>query len=627
MEGPETIDRRLKKISQVLQKYLDGDFSVRQTFEENGDEVDEIIRLVNELGAKVQRSGQLISDYETRVTAIMNLLLKYTFFDFSEKAEISPVGDEIDAIALALNTLGEELNDRIQNEKKHSEQLEKLAVVLQTTADAVMSFSPEGEVTLWNQSAERIFGYTAEEMIGRAAANDFTPEEEKEKSEEMFRKVMSGQQVINEHARIKRKDGRIVDVSITLTPIVNEQGQLRSISALSRDITAQKKAELALRENEERFRSLVEGVKDYAIIMLDPNGLVSTWNKGAESMKGYKAEEIIGKSFETFSTPEDRAKGTPQRLLDEAKEHGKANIEGLRVRKDGSTFWGYIVLTCLHDTKGKVLGYSKITRDLTENKKKDDEIRRSNLRLEQKNFELERMNKELASFAYVSSHDLQEPLRKIQTFSSRILETDYKFLSEQGKDYFNRLNSSANRMQQLILDILDYSKVNTTDTKKENTDLHELTTEILDEYKDQIDEKQAEVQLADLPVVPVVRFQYKQLISNLLSNALKFSDPARKPLIQISYDVVSSSQLPHRTSSLKEKYCHIVFKDNGIGFEPHFSKQIFEVFQRLHSQEVYKGTGIGLAICKKIVENHEGQIVARSELDKGSHFDLYLPMY
>lgn len=624
LENPQTIDKRLHRIFNLLDNFAKGDFVYRETPSGNGDEIDLIIEKLNALGAQIQASGKLVSNYEERISAIMNVMLKYMLLDFSQKAEIGPTGDELDAIALALNTLGEELHEKIKTEEKHSIELERLAVLVETAADAVLSYTIEGNITQWNTSAERVFGFSASEIIGKSFL-DNAPVEERDGLESMIRKAASGQQFINVHTQQLRKDKRRIDISLTMTPVFDTQHNVIEISALARDITEQKIAERILKESEERYRSLVEGVKDYAIITLDKNGYITSWNKGAESIKGYKADEALGKHFSIFYTDEDRENGLPAKLMTEATIKGKATHEGYRLIKGGGTFWGYVVITCLRDEQGRIIGYSKITRDLSESKRKDDQILKYTLRLEQKNLELERINKELASFAYVSSHDLQEPLRKIQTFAGRILDTDYENLSEAGRDYFNRMNSSANRMQRLILDILDYSRVSSAREKIEVADLTRLTEEVRDDFKEQLEDKKGKILIKGLCEVPVIPYQYKQLMSNLVGNALKFSRPGVPPVIKIEgrvdkYEFEGEQMVRH------DKYCHVKVSDNGIGFEPHFSKQIFEVFQRLHTNDVYSGTGIGLAICKKIVENHHGHIEASGELNQGATFDIYFPL-
>jgi signal transduction histidine kinase len=234
-------------------------------------------------------------------------------------------------------------------------------------------------------------------------------------------------------------------------------------------------------------------------------------------------------------------------------------------------------------------------------------------------------NKELLAFTYVSSHDLQEPLRKIQTFVTIILEKEEQNLSENGKYNFQRMQLAAGRMQQLIDDLLAFSRINTTELKFEKTDLHIIIEEVKAELKDTIQEKHATIEAIELCPANIIPFQFRQLMYNLISNALKFSNPDIRSHIVIRSRIVKGSELNNEKFSPEKNYCHITVKDNGIGFESHFSERIFGVFQKLHSKEVYGGTGIGLAIVKKIVENHNGIITATSELNKGATFDIYIP--
>ncbi|MEI7586863.1 ATP-binding protein [Runella sp.] len=241
-------------------------------------------------------------------------------------------------------------------------------------------------------------------------------------------------------------------------------------------------------------------------------------------------------------------------------------------------------------------------------------------------------NKELESLNYISSHDLQEPLRSIQMFASRIVGKDYENLTDNGKSYFKKMQNAAVRMQTLLDDLLNYSRTNNEVRKFKRTNLNTIVDEIIADLKETIDEKQATIETIDLPVVDIIPFQFRQLIHNLISNALKFSNSDTPPHIQIKSNVVQGDELESELPSdwpekgLREaKYCHIVVSDNGIGFEPEYSEKIFEVFQRLHGREKYKGTGMGLAIVKKIVENHNGVITATSELNKGAKFDIYFP--
>jgi len=240
--------------------------------------------------------------------------------------------------------------------------------------------------------------------------------------------------------------------------------------------------------------------------------------------------------------------------------------------------------------------------------------------------ELSIANKELLAFTYISSHDLQEPLRKIQTFVTIILENDKDNLSENGKYNFQRMQMAAGRMQQLIDDLLAFSRIATTELKFEKTDLNSIIEEVNTELKDTILEKHATIETSDLGSVNIIAFQFRQLIYNLISNALKFSKPEVPPHISIKSNYVDGSIMNNPKLASDKNYYHIIIKDNGIGFEPHFKERIFEVFQKLHGKEVYGGTGIGLAIVKKIVENHNGIITATGELNEGAAFDIYIPI-
>jgi two-component system CheB/CheR fusion protein len=234
-------------------------------------------------------------------------------------------------------------------------------------------------------------------------------------------------------------------------------------------------------------------------------------------------------------------------------------------------------------------------------------------------------NKELLAFTYISSHDLQEPLRKIQTFVTIILENENENLSENGKYNFQRMQLAAGRMQLLIDDLLAFSRITTTELKFEKTELNLIIDEVKAELKETIAEKHATIEANEIGSANIIAFQFRQLMYNLISNALKFSNPEIPSHIIIDSKIVNGSQLNKEKFSPEKNYCHITVQDNGIGFEPQFSERIFGVFQKLHGKEVYTGTGIGLAIVKKIIENHNGFITATSELNKGARFDIFIP--
>ncbi len=248
----------------------------------------------------------------------------------------------------------------------------------------------------------------------------------------------------------------------------------------------------------------------------------------------------------------------------------------------------------------------------------------TNNSLLEKNASLASMNKELESFTYISSHDLQEPLRKIQTFISRIFDVDYDALSESGRGYLRRTQSSAKRMQLLIQDLLSYSRIKQDVYPAENTELPVLMIAVRDQLNEEIHESGAQIVLSGLGEIRVITSQFRQLLVNLVSNALKFRKPGVVPQIQIDVCRVASTSLPF--ADVPEGfYNKISVRDNGIGFDMQYKARIFEVFQRLHTKDEYSGTGIGLAIVKKIVENHSGYLTVDSAPNQGATFDIYIP--
>jgi len=234
-------------------------------------------------------------------------------------------------------------------------------------------------------------------------------------------------------------------------------------------------------------------------------------------------------------------------------------------------------------------------------------------------------NKELESFNYISSHDLQEPLRKIQTFASRLTGDELQNLTEKGKEYVRRMQDAANRMQGLIADLLAYSRTVSTERKFETVELSTIIEAVKRDFLEIIAEKGAIIELQEMCETEIIPFQFRQLMDNIIGNALKFATPDLPPHIIIRSRIIKGNQLINPNLFVDKEYCHISIVDNGIGFDPQYKELIFELFKRLHDKEKIAGTGIGLTIVKKIVENHNGIISATSELNKGATFDIYIP--
>lgn len=367
-----------------------------------------------------------------------------------------------------------------------------------------------------------------------------------------------------------------------------------------------------LRASEERYQRMIAEVQDYAIILLDVDGNIQNWNLGAEQIKGYKADEIVGSNFRVFYRESDRLDQLPERLINEALRNGRAMHEGWRVRKDGTMFWGSVVITALHDNDTSVIGFSKVTRDLTERKLAEDQI---------KNYtrDIEFRNKQLEDFAYIASHDLQEPLRKIHIFTEMLQNSlDDR---ENVEKYSQKITAAAERMSNLVTGILKYSQISGPDELFEPVDLKKIIADINEDYELLMFEKQVKFSADGLPVIKAIPVQMQQLFGNLIGNAIKFS--GADPEISIaSRPLFPAEVIKYNLADKDINYVMVVVADNGLGFEQKYADQIFRIFKRLTDNP---GTGIGLALCKKIVENHRGHIEVTSAPGKGSVFTVILP--
>lgn len=481
---------------------------------------------------------------------------------------------------------------------------------------AIIVLDKNGYIQNWNKGAQKIKFYSEDEIIGKHFSIFYLPVDFDNKLPQILLKQAEDTGRASQEGWRKRKDGSMFWASVTITAIHDDKENVIGFCKVTRDLTDRKLAEDQLRLSEERYHRMIAEVQDYAIILLNVDGVIENWNTGAEKIKGYTSSEILGKKFEIFYTTEDRENGLPGKLLAIARETGRSTHEGWRIRKDGTRFWGSITITALHNKEGEVIGFSKVTRDLTQQKITEEKLAAYTA-------ELEIQNSELEQFAYIASHDLQEPLRKIQTFSELIKENfqDKDFVER----YFEKLDYSAKRMAELVRSLLNYSRVSKDQPTAVEVDFNIILSEVKQDFELLIEEKKATITSNHLPCIHGSRIQLGQLFSNLISNSLKFSKES--PHIHIQASIVERAQIEDAPKSLiSEKYHLLSFEDNGIGFEDQYKSTIFSLFQRLHGKQDYAGTGIGLALCKKIVENHNGYITAYSTLGKGANFCVYLPV-
>ena len=494
--------------------------------------------------------------------------------------------------------------ESVRNHSLHQEDIFRSLV--QSVRDyAIFVLDPTGVVSTWNPGAERLKYYKAEEIIGKHFSI-FYPEQDKRAGKpDMELRVAAEVGRFEDEGWRLRKDGSRFWANVIITAIRNEDGNLVGFGKITRDVTERRAAE-------QRYRLLVEGVTDYAIYSLDKHGFITSWNSGAQRIKGYTADEIVGKHFSQFYTREDAAARLPWRVLEIAEKEGHFEGEGWRVRKDGTRFWSSVVVTAIHDEEGNLSGFSKVTRDITDRKKLLDELQEHTRELEIQIAERERTNAELEAFSYSVSHDLRAPLRAIEGFASA-LEEDYGAeLDETAKDYLKQIQSASIRMNRLVQDLLDYGRLNRIELVLQPVDI-KLTIEQLVQQLNvggSVLILEGEMDRKVLAHEPTLI----QIFTNLISNALKFQKPGVKPKVVVRSEDVSNGRV------------RISLIDNGIGIAPQHRERIFNVFERLHGMDEFPGTGIGLAIVKRGVERMGGRVGVDSVLGQGSTFWLELPV-
>lgn len=498
--------------------------------------------------------------------------------------------------------LEQELHHRVQ-ESAGAE--ERMRSVVNHVVDGIISIDDQGTVTTFNPAAERIFGYIAEEIVGRNI-NLLMPEPYHSEHDGYIASYLRTGQAkiigIGREVVGRRKDGTTFPMDLAISAFRSGQG--RFFTGIVRDITDRKLAEEELRQAEERMRSIVDHVID-GIITIDEPGTVQSYNPAAERIFGYSTSEVIGQNVkmlmpEPFHSEHDG-------YLANYVQSGVAKIIGIGRevvgrRRDGSTFPMDLAVSEFH--LGQRRYFTGIVRDISDRKHAESHLMETAQ-------ELARSNLDLEQFAYVASHDLQEPLRAVAG-CVQVLKKRYQGqLDDRADELIAHTVDGVSRMQALINDLLSYSRVGTQGKAFEPCDCNVILNQALANLKAAIDESKSVITHDELPVADADVAQLTQLFQNLIGNAIKFrgQQPCR---IHVAVRPVDGDWM-------------FSIQDNGIGMQPEYFDRIFVIFQRLHTRTEYPGTGIGLAICKKIVERHGGHICVESEPGEGSTFSFTIP--
>lgn len=538
---------------------------------------------------------------------------------------------------------------------------------------AIFALDSKGHVSSWNPGAQRIKGYRAEEILGRHFSSFYPPEDVASGKPEWELEVAAREGRLEDEGWRVRKDGSRFWANVVISAVRNKQGELTGFAKVTRDLSERREAEETLRRSEERFRLLVQSVKDYAILMLDAEGRVATWNEGAERIKGYTADDIVGRSFTAFYPDEVIAAGLPQHELESAARHGRFEDEGWRVRKDGSRFWANVIITPLHNTAGRLIGFSKVTRDLTarrdaeaqarrlaaeaaaheEAARRSEELAQLNDQLQEQAAELEAQAealraltedllqrndqlqaalsdartardsaeraaaaateayRELDQFAYVASHDLKAPLRGIANLAQWIQEDTGERLGAESLEHMRLLQGRVHRMEALIDGILAYSRAGRVLSAPEPVDTGALVREAIELLA-----PPAGVIIevpAQMPAFDAERVPLQQVFLNLIGNAVKYTRAARPDvMVRIDWRDAGDS-------------FEFLVSDNGPGIDPQYHERIWGIFQTLAPRDKVEGTGIGLSVVRKIVEARGGFASVESAPNKGAKFRFTWP--
>jgi len=494
--------------------------------------------------------------------------------------------------------------------KRDDEVAARLAAIVASSSDAIIGKDLDGIVTSWNAGAEAVFGFGAGDMVGRPITR-LIPAARSDEERTILDRIRRGEPVRHFETQRQHADGRLLDVSITVSPIRDADGKVVGASKVARDVTEAKRVQRALRESEERLRLAIEAA---CLGTWETNYRTGKllWSARQEELMGYAPGTFPGtwEAFQALVHPEDRAQLEAARQEALGAE-GRYQTELRFVLRDGRVRWGYVRGQLLRGPDGQPERMLGIELDVTERRQAEEAVRRLNAELElrvgERTAQLETANKELESFSYTVSHDLRAPLRAINGFALAVQEDYGAQLPEEGRRFLQNVRNGALRMGHLIDDLLAFSRLSRSPLRRQAVDSTAIVREALAELGWPVAGRMIELRLGAMPTTEADAALLKQVWVNLLSNALKYTRKREHAVIE---------------TGCREQGGETVFfvRDNGSGFDPRYAHKLFGVFQRLHRAEDFEGTGVGLAIVQRVVNRHGGRVWAESELERGASF-------
>ena len=471
-----------------------------------------------------------------------------------------------------------------------------LGAIVDSSDDAIISKNLEGIITSWNKSAERLFGFTAIETIGQPVTILIPPDRLGEEPQILDR-LRRGERVDHFETVRKTKDGRLIDISLTISPVKDRRGNIIGASKIARDVTERRRMEEALQASQASFRQLADSMP-HMVWTARPDGYLDYYNERWYEFTGFSREDSSENLWERIVHPDDL-----QRVGEAwgaALKSGNLYTIECRLWDQTEKRWRWFLGRALpiRDAQGNIVKWFGSSTDIDDQKQTEDDFRRANADLEQ--------------FAFSATHDLQEPLRAIKVYSELLTRTCGSSIHGEGQQYLRYLQNGASRMEMLVRDLLCYTQMSRFEKPEVAADAAEALRGSLENLSGLIEEAGANIISDPLPSIRVHATQLQQLFQNLIGNAIKYRSKDRRPQVHVSADQRGEEWI-------------FAISDNGIGIAPEYTETIFGLFKRLHTNDEYSGTGIGLAICWRIVDRYHGRIWVESEFGKGSIFRFALP--